>query len=521
MPGHNLNDKERSLLKFWSEPHKQFAQPLLKAIAIQGPPSLRGIESLYVSFDYPITAICGRNGAGKSTVLALAAFSSNRPTEWIIAPWATHPTRRQSKLTNYAWSDFFFRKPGDPSYDGLTVRFTFSHEGNDVEFERHRVNGQWRTKPDPGRSKPHPFPSRPIEFVSLSRILPPAELQYIRRQFRKDRETSRYELNTEMLKAMSAIFRQTYSSIEVEERNGARLARCKTETNYDGFNMGAGENAMISILSRLQVMPVGGLLIIEEIEHGLHPEAQRHLVRALTEIVLRNKQQIIFTTHSPYVIDSLPRQGRVLLQRNNMQHQSVMSPTTRFAMSDMTGTASPEATVYVEDDFSATLVSECLPPDIRRRIALIPIGSATKVATQLGAHLRGSYPGPAKCIFDGDCRDNDIKHWLQRENLNIDNTTFTCLPGRGLPPESWVLQELLKEPFLSKFAERIGYEIIESKTELQRLLALPDHHDVPYELADRLSKSEEVVVSDLISPLAFEHPELEKIRRAVKTMLEE
>jgi predicted ATPase len=33
---------------------------------------LRGINSLDVHFDYPITAIAGKNGAGKSTILALA-----------------------------------------------------------------------------------------------------------------------------------------------------------------------------------------------------------------------------------------------------------------------------------------------------------------------------------------------------------------------------------------------------------------------------------------------------------------
>ena len=521
MPGTKLNDNERKLFKFWSEPPKQFEQPLLKAVAIQGPPALRGIESLYVPFHYPITAICGRNGAGKSTILALAAFSSNRPKDWIVAPWATHPTRKQSKLTNYAWSDFFFRKPNDPPYDGLTVRFIFSHKGNDVEFERHRINGLWRTKPDPGRSKPRTFPKRPIEFVSLSRILPPAELQHIRHQFYKDKETQRYELGNDMLKAMSAIFRQRYTSIEVEERKGARLARCRAETDYNGFNMGAGENAMISILSRLQILPVGGLLIIEEIEHGLHPEAQRHLVKALTEIVLRKKQQIIFTTHSADVIDSLPRLGRVLLQRIDSQHQLIASPTTRFAMSDMTGTDSPEATVYVEDNFSAALVSGCLPSDIRRRITVIPIGSATQVATQLGAHQRGSLPGPVKCIFDGDCSDNDIKQWLRGENLDIDYTSFACLPGCGLPPERWVLRELSKEPYLLKFAERIGLNKLESKAEIQRLLALPDHHDVPYELAIRLSKSVEVVVSDLISPIASKHTELEKIRQVINAMLKQ
>ena len=342
MPGLRLSCEEKRLLKFWTDPPANLEMPLLKGLAIKGPPALRGIERLRVPFEYPITAICGRNGAGKSTILSLAAFSSHRPENWNVATWPTRPRRKPPNLGNYAWKDFFFHHADDKPYEGLNIRFYYTLSGNDIEIERQWISTNWHTVPDPGRSKKPKFPNRPIEFVSLSRILPPAELQHVRLNFGRSMTPRIRLLEQDMCDAMSAIFRKRYSKIEVHEVGGASLARCSTDANYSGFDMGAGENAMITILWKLQCLPPGGLLIVEEIEHGLHPEAQCYLVDALTRIVSRKKQQIIFTTHSSHIIDRLPREGRVLLERVGSDHRVVSSPTTRLALANMTGSLNPK-----------------------------------------------------------------------------------------------------------------------------------------------------------------------------------
>lgn len=519
MPGRRLSHDEERLVQFWTEPPAAFSGPLLKGVTIEGPPALRGIERLRVPFDYPITAICGRNGVGKSTILALTAFSARRPQNWTVAPWPTAPTRRQPARTAYAWNDFFFRHTDDPPYDGLNIRFSYSLAGNDVDIERRWVNGRWRTSPDPGRSRPRSFPVRAIEFVSLARILPPGELHHVRRFFGEAHPTTEFALDKDMHDAMSAIFRRTYTNVRVHEAGGVSLARCSAGTDYSGFDMGAGENAMITILSKLQRLPLGGLLIVEEIEHGLHPEAQRHLVDALTGIVWKKKQQVIFTTHSSHVIDRLPRCGRILLENVGADHRTVPSPTTRLALSNMTGLAEPEATLYVEDNFASSLIFHCLPRDLRKRVNIVPIGDSSRVAAQLGAHMRGKYPGPAKCVFDGDCSQADIGGWMRREGLEADESTFMCLPGDGQPPESWVLQALQVEPYISKFADRIDCAPGEAAEEIVRLLALPDHHDVPHELASRIGFSDKEAVSALASAIASTHTDLNELRDAVQAMV--
>lgn len=520
MPGRSLNDEERRLDKFWRDPPKAFGTPLLKGITISGPPSLRGIESLRVPFDYPITAICGRNGVGKSTILALAALSSTRPDSWNVAPWPTSPRRKQPVLMTYAWNDFFLRHANDQPFDGLKIKFAFTIAGDDVEIERLLTNGRWRSLPDPGRSKPPKFPSREIDFVSLARILPPGELHHMRKQFGSNTQSTKYSLNAEMCSAMSEIFRRTYSSIDVHESGGVSLARCTSGVDYSGFDMGAGENAVIAILSRLQKLPAGGLLIVEEIEHGLHPEAQYNLIGQLTKVVEKVKKQVIFTTHSYDIIDRLPRAGRVLLERVGQEHRAVTSPTTRLAFSNMTGRDQPEATLFTEDNLAASLVSHCLPKDIRKRVNVVPIGDCSKVAGQLGAHVRAGTPGPAKCVFDGDCSTSNIKTWLRREELPEDSSSYLCLPGNGLPPERWVLQELKNAPYLGDFADRIECDEQEATEVINRLSSLQEHHDIPRELALSVGMDEGEAVLAMVSAVALSHPDLEVVREAGRGLVD-
>jgi predicted ATPase len=56
------------------------------------------------------------------------------------------------------------------------------------------------------------------------------------------------------------------------------------------------------------------LVLLDDIEQGLHPKAQRDLISVFKEIIEANRNlQIIFSTHSPYIVDELmPSQVHVL-----------------------------------------------------------------------------------------------------------------------------------------------------------------------------------------------------------------
>jgi predicted ATPase len=61
------------------------------------------------------------------------------------------------------------------------------------------------------------------------------------------------------------------------------------------------------------------LVLLDDVEQGLHPTAQRDLIAVLKEILQDNSNlQIIFSTHSPYIVDQLiPSQVHVLSNANS------------------------------------------------------------------------------------------------------------------------------------------------------------------------------------------------------------
>jgi predicted ATPase len=61
------------------------------------------------------------------------------------------------------------------------------------------------------------------------------------------------------------------------------------------------------------------LVLLDDVEQGLHPKAQRELITVFKEIIKANPTlQIIFSTHSPYIVDELtPSQVHVLSNTNS------------------------------------------------------------------------------------------------------------------------------------------------------------------------------------------------------------
>ena len=517
MPGRHLNDAERRLLAFWREPSAGFPHPLLKGITLKGPPPLRGIRNIHAPFDYPITAICGRNGAGKSTLLGLAALSAARPATWRKSPRPIPAARRRVRRMNFAWDEFFFRRPSDPTPAGLTVRFEYTLEGDDLQIARvRRPKGRWANVPDPGRSRAMRFPERAIDFVSFSRILPPAELGSLRRRHSRASSPRITPLSTPATMAMSAILGQSYSSVEVHTDGGMPLAHCHTAASYTGFDMGSGEASAIAILSALERLPAGGLLLIEEIEHGFHPQAQERLIRELTRLIFKDKKQVVCTMHSEYIIDALPREGRLLVEREPDGHRVSAAPTTRQTMYSMTGRPQPELTVYVEDAFAEALVEQALPGEHRPRVRIVPIGSGDRVVAQLANHRQARLDGPAICVLDGDTTDKQLAAWSKASGLK---STESCLrlPGDS-SPETWVLGALLADPYHDALARLARLEAGRLAATLEQLRSTPDPHDIPRDFARQHAIAEHSAVYMITSCVA-DHPGLQPIRDHVASCL--
>lgn len=73
----------------------------------------------------------------------------------------------------------------------------------------------------------------------------------------------------------------------------------------DAGGMSDGTLRFIAIVTALLTLPQGTLLLIEEVDNGLHPSRAKELVSALKTIGEERGIDVICTTHNPYLIDAL------------------------------------------------------------------------------------------------------------------------------------------------------------------------------------------------------------------------
>jgi AAA15 family ATPase/GTPase len=78
----------------------------------------------------------------------------------------------------------------------------------------------------------------------------------------------------------------------------------KTQT-LDARGMSDGTLRFIAIVTALLTLPEKTLLLIEEVDNGLHPSRSKELIKALEEIGRGRNIDVLCTTHNPYLIDSL------------------------------------------------------------------------------------------------------------------------------------------------------------------------------------------------------------------------
>ena len=478
MPGSRLNDTERHLRDWWDGATK-FEFSALTGISVKGTPGLRGITDLDLTFEYPLTVICGQNGSGKTTLLALAALAFH-------APDGHHSYQARNYKTNnpksyYTFVDFFFKGIRDPDITGVEIAWRY-RGGRTLEKKIRKQSKKWM--------KYETRPKRPVHYFGASRILPAIERNVLRGHFRvkRSKHESR-QLNADFLKIFSRILTRDYADAVVTKSEKHSLRSCGYGSTYTSFNMGAGEDTLIEMLYHLQEAPAGSLIVIEEAELGLHPAAQRKFAEELQEIAWKKKFQVIASSHSPDFIDNLPRISRIFVQRiGSTVHNIIQNPTTRYAMGFLHGDSQYELTAYCEDSFAEQILKKATSPELRKRTRVIGVGGVEQVAKLCGAHVRAKWEGNYLGVFDGDVAQNRAKSSIVKEmppNCNGDDVNYYILPGDNLPPERWVVKEILcDEDRLEDLRSELGEENIEiAKSYLQRLKVLDDHHGIGYELS--------------------------------------
>lgn len=429
----------------------------LERVEISG---LRGWTGQSVQFQFPVSAIVGENGTGKSTILKVAA-SAYDP--------------RQGK--GYYPSDFFPSTHWD-NISGVNLGFRIRLGDDNHSFSIRKPNKRW--------SFPNKRYARDIFWFDVSRTLPlDASAGYARVAKLAAGESASRPLSEESLGYLSNILGRDYlsgrfASPDVNaDRAVGLLERDFGEISQ--FHQGAGEDTTLDLVHAIQGIPSNSLVIVDEVEASLHPKAQRRLCRVLLHLARVKRLQVILSTHSPFVLEELPREARALIMPTNEGPNIVYGASPDFALSRIDDTLHPEASVYVEDSKAKILLREILAAhpyggEILPRIQIIPVGPANVVRTMGDLSANNRLPHRSLGVLDGDMDASQ---------------GCVSLPGNDAP-ERVVFGEL-RESNWPNLNERFGIGAGTLFNHLEDAMRDPNHHQWPTLVGDLIIKSEQSV----------------------------
>jgi len=485
--------------------------------------SIRGLTQFQIALDYPITAIAGKNGSGKSTLLAIACC-------------AFHNTKSGFKIQNrkqtyYTFADFFISHKNDGPTKKIEIAYQIAFNNwrvTPANPHKKTIGTQVRYKSEGGKWNQYDSRvNRDVVFIGIERIVPHSEKSQSRSYCRYFSAGEPKGWEDELCGIVGSILGKKYEEFQIAHHSKYRLPLAKVgDVTYSGFNMGAGENALFEIFSTIFSAPTGSLIVIDEIELGLHVEAQARFIRKLKELCLKRKNQIICTTHSSEIFNHLPEEARYFIERDNNKTRATAGYSSQYAFSKLSSENSKELVILVEDDVAQKLITLNLPNEIRSRVNTEVIGSASAVSIQLASAYKLSDSRKTIALFDGDQRVRKSENSLHSQNtMEIKDESYKdwfnsksfYLPGNTWP-EAWVIEKC-KESIeaLSKTTKTPPStlsEIIEYGLEAGK-------HNEFYEIGRHLNLPKDEVLSMFCSHISQHHPEeIEPLIKQIQSELD-
>lgn len=341
---------------------------ILRSVGIHG---VRGI-SMNLEIPWPVVGIAGANGSGKTTLLQICSAAFVKPG---------------SEVRNYKLGDWVRGALGNETpavSERASVSFGFWTNDMPVVIPYQREQTRWRY----GRRN---NPSRNVIFVGIANFAPRIERKDRLHVFRTQIAVRGSQAFTpELLQSISSVLGTTYDEGRM---NTVGLAQGAWEENlpqvkrgaytYGEAHMGAGEQKVIRLLQMLEAVPSRSLILLEEPEITLHPDAQRGLAWYLMSLSYRKGHQIIVATHSTDLFETLPQQARLLLVRRPGGIEVVPRAPKLAAARELSGiTMANKALILVEDVAGKTFLSEILrrrARDLFDGCSIVPVGNTNDV----------------------------------------------------------------------------------------------------------------------------------------------
>lgn len=290
----------------------------LKSIEFLTPP-FRKLGDIKVPIASRVTLIAGRNGVGKSTILALIAGTSGLARAGVKTYLGIEPRVNAEEILRLSFAKDFVKKEAERPYMLLTYSLgdkLFVKKGN-VSGSKNRLRVVPRNEPKaPITIEGIKIPESgkvpiPTIYLGMTRVIPtgetaPESLQQRKVSMALEDHQLYHDFSEAVIFANSVVGE---SAVTAQAISGTKKnALYPNYPDYEPTNVSLGQDSLSSIASALASFSKirrdmgaayrGGLLVIDELDAGFHPRAQVTLLEQLKSKARELQIQVVATTHS-------------------------------------------------------------------------------------------------------------------------------------------------------------------------------------------------------------------------------
>jgi predicted ATPase len=453
----------------------------LKSLRFETPP-FRKLGNISIPFAERITLIAGHNGIGKSTILGLVANGSGIRD----ASSQSYLNRAfDANLNEIVHLDFAKEYEEYKSSEAQLSSPFIEYDINGIQLiKRCSITGRTerrevRVVP---RNDPHQDVLSPVKvgkdakvplptlYLGMTRMLPVGESNPLWVTSSMDKT----------IHVDDAEFIETFiNSVIVSGRSGASSRSITTQsikgtgktTKHPDYPHSAkcislGQDSLSAIATALASFQKlqrewpsypGGLLVIDELDAGFHPHAQKRLVKALANTAKKLQLQILATTHSVNLIAAIHPDANpvgpggkhidaVLYLTDTLRPRVAEGYTLQDIQRDMSLEPPPvippakakTLKIYLEDPEAHFVLKRLLTRSLKMRIkreagvSVKPIPLSVGCGNLVGFQKYDSYFATVLIILDADA---PIKGAGKRTQNIIKLPGAVDMNGRGFSPE--------------------------------------------------------------------------------------
>ena len=410
-------------------------------------PRFKNIEpGTRIDFPFPLTALVGANGIGKSSLLhALWGMPLGYSTHkfWFSTELDPIATQKRSPQR-------YFYGHWNESFKGI-VETRKARIGKKPDYwEPYRLSKADGMHPLPeadyeGKDKDRWNPvKRQVIYINLKSTYGSFDRFFYFEDFEKNDDLRQaMKLEAKRLKRIKESERQSYKlggkeriflnrglsdkelqavcNILGRSYDSARLIKhslypggrgkdisvvFRRGAEYSEAFAGSGEIAAVKVVVDVLGAEAYSLILLDEPETSLHPGAQRSLLRFLLEQIKLKKHQIVLSTHSPEFLSGLPDDAIKVFEDNGKLQARVLPKSSSAAALIRLGKI-PEnrVRILVEDRLGELLVAHAVkgldPGDASRLEIKISPGGGDHMLTYLGPAFMEAQQ-PVFLLLDGD-----------------------------------------------------------------------------------------------------------------------